>query len=278
MNRTLSEKYVNVENFKIRYFDVGEGDTILFIHPFAGAIENWIFNIRTLSRHFRTIALDLPGYGKSTKLKNINYSVNFYSDIVLKFIDKLKLRSIYLAGNSLGGNIALVCALRSPDKIKKLILVDAAGVIPFPSVLRCVLKIIIKEVGPYLKFYKPHPLIIKGILRWAFYERSKTLSAFEKDVIEYINTNNYRVWAEVIYKTIYSIIDTDLREEIRKINVPTLIIWGDHDRVLFVDDGLFFHEHLPNSKLVIFKNCGHFPHIEHPAKFNKVVLEFLKED
>ncbi len=273
--RKIEEKYLKIGKFKIRYLETGTGYPLIFVHCWSGAAENWVFTLKNVFRHFRSIALDLPGYGKSSKFKNVNYSIDFYSDILLQMMDKLNLKKVYLAGNSMGGNISLVTTLKASHKIEKLVLVDSAGVTYIPEVVRLCLGELIKKLGPYLRFYKPPAWMIKTIIRWAFYKPLRTSSSLAQDIVEYIQGNNYRIWTEAIYKTAHSIITTNLREDIKKIDIPVLIVWGKHDRVLFFEDALYLHYNLRNSKLVVFENCGHFPHIECPAEFNRTLMDFL---
>lgn len=273
--RKIEEKYLKIGKFKIRYLEAGIGKPLIFVHCWAGAAENWVFTLKNVSRHFRAIALDLPGYGKSSKFEKVDYSIDFYSNILLQMMDKLNLKKVYLVGNSMGGDISLATTLKASNKIEKLVLIDSAGVTYLPEIVRLCLGGLVKKFGPYLKFYKPPSWMIKTIIRWAFYKSCRTSSALAQDIVEYIQGNNYRIWTEAIYKTAYSIITTNLREDIKKIDIPVLIVWGKHDRVLFFKDALYLHENLPNNKLVVFENCGHFPHIECPAGFNRTLVDFL---
>src|SRR5919198_624390 len=126
-------QYLNVDNICVRYIDTGSnGNPVLLIHGLGGSIESWINNIHTISRtQLRVIALDLPGFGFSDKPK-INYTPNFYSVFIAKFLSKLETcTNISIIGCSLGGHIAAEVALNHPNFISKLILISPAGVPPF---------------------------------------------------------------------------------------------------------------------------------------------------
>ena len=120
-------KYLTVKDYKIAYVDEGDSENVLiFIHGLGSYLKAWERNIPELKKHFRCIALDLPGYGKSSKQIH-NGNVSFYLEILYEFITKLKLKNVSLVGHSMGGQIAASYVLENPYQISNLVLVATAG-------------------------------------------------------------------------------------------------------------------------------------------------------
>ena len=128
----MNFQYLNVNNFQIRYLDTqSTGNPILLVHGLGGSIESWINNINPIStEQLRVIVLDLPGFGFSDKPK-INYSIDFYTTFVAKFLTSLKIcSSVSIVGCSLGGHIAAEVALNHPNLVSKLVLISPADALP----------------------------------------------------------------------------------------------------------------------------------------------------
>jgi pimeloyl-ACP methyl ester carboxylesterase len=115
------------DGIKLAYVDEGKGsETILMIHGLGSYLPAWKKNISELSKNYRVIAVDLPGYGKSSKAPHSGL-MTFYAGVIAELIQKLELGPVNLAGHSMGGQIAMVLALEKPELVKRLILVDPAG-------------------------------------------------------------------------------------------------------------------------------------------------------
>ena len=116
-----SNKFIDIEGHKIAFIDEGDSEEVLlFIHGLGSYLKAWNRNIPELKDHFRCIAIDLPGYGKSSKIIHSG-KLNFYTEILNHFIQKLNLKNVNLCGHSMGGQIALNFAITYPDHISKLI-------------------------------------------------------------------------------------------------------------------------------------------------------------
>lgn len=119
-------KFIQLNNHRIAYVDEGQNDkVILFLHGLGSYIPAWRFNLQELKKHFRCIAIDLPGFGKSDK-KIHSCSMKFYSYVVNQFIKSLGIEKVDLVGHSMGGQIAINCALNFQNKVGKLILIAPA--------------------------------------------------------------------------------------------------------------------------------------------------------
>lgn len=297
MKKRLKKSYLKIRGFKIHYLYIDRQKTelrsqksedikakvkapypVILIHPFSGSLANWAFNIHSLSRHFKIITFDLPGYGFSYfKGKEIKYNLSLFSEILIEVMENLKIKRASLVGNSLGGQVALSTAIRYPQKIHKLILVDSAGVTPFPLPLREAIKLGINFSSPFLPLLPPPKFVVQSLVNFCFYQPSKVSGRLAQDIVEYLSKIDYLKWSKVLSQTFYTIIDGDLRRDVHKIKAPTLIIWGREDRLIWICDAYYLRNKIKDSKLVVLDKCGHFPQMEKPREFNQTLINFLLE-
>ena len=257
------EKETLVFGQKIHYVEAGSGPTVILLHGLGGSARAWQTNIGPLAEKFHVFVPDQIGFGKSDK-PLVNYRIRTYVDFLDQFCKQLKIDRATLIGNSMGGWIAAVFTAAFPDRVDKLVLVDAAGYAPS------------KDVDPRT-FYSLNPSTreeMKSLTAKVFYNKLfQTDAAIEASMTA-------RLAAGDGY-TINSITESIIRgedfldETVKTIKRPTLIIWGREDGLLPLRDGERFNKDIAGSKLVIFDQCGHVPNFEKPAEFNTAVLNFL---
>ena len=124
----LEKKVIDIDNLKISYLEGGKGKDILLIHGFGADKDNWIYLSKYLTPNYHVVAIDLPGFGESTKLKKLNYDVISQIKRIDLFVNKIGLKSFIIAGNSMGGHIAVYYTINYPNKISSLCLLDSSGV------------------------------------------------------------------------------------------------------------------------------------------------------
>ena len=264
----LTIKSVDIPGFKIAYAEAGTGDTIIMIHGSGGNKDNWLYLAKYLTPNYRIIIPDLPGHGDSSKPQNANYSHMSQVERLNLFAKALNLTKFHLVGNSMGGNIAGNYAADYPDMVKTLALFDASGVnAPVKSELVLLLEKginpeLVKDVNEYNKF-----------LEFVFVKPPKLPSFMKQYLAE------QAVAAGPLDKKIYKDMWSDmymLESKLNKINAPTLIVWGDSDKLVHISSVPIFEKNIKNSKSVIIKECGHAPMIEKPAETAAAYQEFLK--
>lgn len=258
------EKSVTVFGAKIRYLEAGDAakPTVILLHGLGAQAESWTANIAPLAAQFRVIVPDQVGFGKSDK-PFLKYRVGTYADFLDKFMAELKIEKAHLAGNSLGGWVAALTAIKYPNRVEKIVLADAAGLMP-----------------PMIEFERIYQLNnstrdeVRANLKLIF-----ASSAFHNEaLVDQFMTQ--RIATNDGY-TINALIESIKRKEdfldnrLGEIKKPTLIIWGRQDGLLPLADGEKFKKGIAGSELTIFENCGHVPQFEKAADFNKAVLEFL---
>lgn len=274
----IKEGFLRINTLKIHYI-LFERDkkfpAVFLIHPFVGSLYNWTFNFHSLSRNFKVVAFDLPGFGYSNSFYLPFYSIDLFVEVLKEIMEKMKIEKASLVGNSLGGQVSAFFAIKYPEKVEKLVLVDSAGVTPLPEFFREFLKSIVSSGGPFIKFFRPPKFLIRAIINLHFYEKNKKVERFSEDIIEYIYSIDYYKFSKVIYQVAYTVLDNSLRGNLHRIKSPSLIIWGRQDPLFPFCNAIYFAKNIKNSKLVIIDKCGHFPNIEKSVEFNKIVNEFL---
>ncbi|CAN5880606.1 alpha/beta fold hydrolase [soil metagenome] len=252
----LQARQVQVGNFMISYLEGGQGETVFLIHGFQSNKDIWIKLAAELTQHYHVIAIDLPAHGNSTVLMDQNYSIPEQTQRVVAIMEKLQLtRPVHVMGHSMGGAIALYLTVTAPEHVKSLALMSAAGVTsPTPSELMTRLQ------------HGENPLIVhneqdyKNMLAFTMTDApfipSPLLATLTREAIarEPIATK--------IFKEIQAKSSINIEQAMRQIKVPTLVIWGDKDRVLDVSSTTIFQDLIPKTQVVILKNVGHTPQLE----------------
>src|SRR6185503_5672581 len=259
-----TSKEVLVFGQKIHYLEAGTGPTVVLLHGLGGSTQVWQFNIAALAEKYHVVVPDQIGFGKSDK-PLVNYRIRTYVDFLDQFCKQLKIDRATLVGNSMGGWIAAMFTASFPDRVDKLVLVDAAGYAP-PKDLDT------------RTFFGLNPTTREGmkvLVAKVFYNKAfQTDAAIDQAIAA-------RLAAGDGY-TINSLTESIIRGEdflddvARTIKRPTLIIWGRQDGLVPLPEGERFNKDIAGSKMIVFDECGHVPNVEKPAEFNAAVLKFLE--
>lgn len=266
----LHLKQINVGDLSIHYYEGGPSaaQTILMVHGFAANKDNWLRFARHLTQDYRVIALDLPGFGASSKPAG-SYDVGTQTERLAGIIDALGLDQLHLIGNSMGGHISALYASRYPNRVASLALLDNAGITsPHPSELRLRLQrgeanpLVVRSPEDFqrlLAFIFVKPPYLPESLKGYFAEQAAS------------NSSHYdQVFAHLVDRYV------PLEPELSKIQAPTLIIWGAEDRVLDVSSVEIMRPLLNKPSVVIMPNTGHAPMIEQPQLTAQHYRAFLK--
>ena len=258
-------KETTVFGQKIHYVEAGSGPTVILLHGLGGSSQAWQFNIGALAEKFHVVVPDQLGFGKSDK-PLVNYRIRTYVDFLDQFCKQLKIERASLVGNSMGGWIAAIYAASYPDRVDKLVLVDAGGYAPA------------KDFDTRA-FYGLNPTTREGmklLVAKVFYSKLfQTDAAIDQAIAA-------RLAAGDGY-TINSITESIIRGEdlfddvVKTIKRPTLIVWGRQDGLVPLSDGERLNKDIAGSKLVVIDQCGHVPNFEKAAEFNAAALKFLTE-
>lgn len=275
-------KYAKLsEDINIAYVDQGQGsETIIFIHGLGSYIPAWKKNIDALSKDYRCIAIDLPGYGKSSKNPHSGL-MSFYAGVIAKFMDKLELKDVTLAGHSMGGQIALVAALEYPQKVKNLILVDPAGFELFHPGQRLWFKDVMSPNLVRLTTLDD----IETNLATNFYNMPDDALFMIEDRIAMRTADDFENYCYAVSQSVTGMVDEPVFDKLKLITQPTLIFFGENDNLIpnrYLNPGKTEPiarsgaGEIKNSQLIMVPKCGHFMMFEKPETFNTEVKNFLK--
>ena len=233
-------------------------DTIIILHGWGSSKEKWQAVKENLEKQgLKVIVPDLPGFKKETELKKF-WDLDDYINWFKKSSSETS-EPFFLLGHSFGGRMAIKYAAQHPKKLKGLILVSAAGIIPkkcfLPSFISKMAKVGNKfSFLPFYSFFRK--VFYKFILRRTDYIKSEKIPNLKE--------------------TFKKIIAEDLTSHSSQIKTPTLIIWGEKDKITPLSDAHLMNKKIPNSKLEILKNIGHSPHQETPKILAEKIINFIK--
>lgn len=262
-------RQVEIFGQKIHYLEAGAASNpaVILLHGLGGDMSNWAMTIPALSGKYHVYVPDQVGFGKSDK-PIANYRVGMLVEFLDVFCRKLGVQKATLVGNSLGGWTAAAFAIAHPEKVDKIVLVDAAGYASKrwggPELTKEALAALNPSTTEDFKRLFGLILYNKAMLTDQYLEMALT-NKFKRG-------DGY---------TINSFIESILRGEdlldgkAKAIKAPTLVIWGKDDALTPLGIGKAFVEDIPGAQLVVIDNCGHVPQMEKPAEFNSAVLKFL---
>ncbi len=265
----LELKSIELDFGKIAYLDnnVKSDATIILLHGFGGDKDIWNRFSAELDGARRIVVPDLPGHGGSVSNESLDYSISHQAKMLSTFLKSIGVNKVHIIGNSMGGAVAISYTNSNPEKVKSLSLIDALGLkktrsefdlIIEKSGLNPMLNVCTEEAFEKLLYLgMQNPPYIPGIFMDLLISRKCERADIEK-----------LVYNEMIQ-------DSDLSEMVKNITVPTIIIWGEKDRVLHVDNAQLFHKEIRDSKLVVFEEAGHVSLLEIPKKTAKVIEEFI---
>ncbi len=252
------------------YLKAGRGDAtpLLFVHGFTGMKENWLPLMAHMERSRLQYAPDLPGWGESERRRDLDYGYAAQAERLAHFIDQVIQGPVDLVGHSMGGGIAAVLAARHPDKVRRLVLMDASGVRFVDNDFgRAILDgenpfgvADIAALKSYLALVFQHPpWLPHRLARWMVHRRIAD-AGFEQAVLHSIGRGPEAFLPE---------------QEASRIGAPTLLIWCREDRVVDVSAAQIYAEHIPGSRTQLLDGTGHMPMMECTAATVAALKEFL---
>lgn len=262
------------DGVRLHYLESGAAGAppVLLIHGFGDNSFSWDGWTRVLAPHYHVIAVDLPGHGLSQAPADFTADPGRYADVIDAFLGKIGLSHVAVAGNSLGGGVAWQLAVRHPDKVGRLILVDAAG---WPSET-------LKK--PPLAFrimqYKAGRDLLASIDNTPLIRQGLAADVVDKSVL----TEPFiKRWADLQRYPGHRPILMSLRpgaiaaskETLAPIKVPTLILWGGEDHIIDPASAKKFADAIPGSELIVYPKVGHLPQLEASDRSAADVAAFL---
>jgi pimeloyl-ACP methyl ester carboxylesterase len=283
VNYNLPVKTLKLSFEEIAYSETGTSDTTLvFVHGLATNLNSWQKNIPDLKNQFRCVALDLPGYGKSSKNKT-KYSLKEYAEFIKEFIDKKRFENVVLVGHSMGGQIAMHCVLKNPETYKKLILLAPAGIETFTEQETAVTKASY-TLATVTNATKSQ---IRTNYETNFYTFPKDAEPMVQERIAMKKATDFQDYAQVVVNNVHAMLNEPVMDDLEKIQQPVLLLFAKNDALI---PNSYFHpnlsiaslaetakENFKDLKVEIIDKAGHLLQFEQPGAVNKQIAEFVKQ-
>lgn len=270
-------QFVPLQGMQVHLRDEGprtDPQPIVLLHGTSASLHTWNGWADALKGQRRVIRMDLPGFGLTGPMPDGDYRLTRYVNFVIALLDQLGVQQAVLAGNSFGGNLAWKVAVDHPQRVSKLVLVDAAGY-PFdPASMPIGFKIAqIPALRPMMEHTLPRSMI-EASVRNVYGDPSKVTPELVDRYQELtLRAGNRGALVERFRQSPSG----EFTEQIKQVRQPTLILWGGQDRLIPPDNALHFQRDIAGSRLVMFDALGHVPHEEDPAQTVAAVKAFLAE-
>jgi 4,5:9,10-diseco-3-hydroxy-5,9,17-trioxoandrosta-1(10),2-diene-4-oate hydrolase len=263
---------------RLHYHEAGTGVPLVLLHGSGPGVSGWSNfrgNFPVLAQHFRTVIMDMPGFGKSEMPPIDRAYPRVAADHVVRLMDALGIERAHLLGNSMGGYVAFELALAYPDRVGRLVGMGPGGLAanilgPDPS-----------EGARRLTDFMMAPS--KEAMEAWVDTMVANKSVVDDELIAERLANALAPGAMQSAMAIFSSLGqypepVPLYARVRHIKAPTLITWGRDDRMLPVEGALFGYRQMPNAELHLFSKCGHWAQVERKADFERLVIDFLTRD
>lgn len=263
--------------YRLHYHEVGSGPPVLLLHGSGPGVSSWSNfseNIPILAAKFRTLSLDMPGFGKSPPVVWSDAYSRVAADAVGVFLDELQISEIDIVGNSMGGNVAAEFALANPHRVRRMVLMGPGGLAVntfSPAVsegARRLFEFLADPSRDRMRAWVDTMVSNPALATEALIDDRLT-NAMQPGVIE----STASIFATFDDPALNRL--PPLWARAGKLLTPTLIIWGRDDRMLPFEGGLFPFRQLPNAELHVFSGCGHWAQIERKDEFERLVIDFF---
>lgn len=267
-----SERFVEVDGRQVYVEQTGRGEPLVLLHGFACSSFSWRAVVPTLSRGYRVINVDLPGFGYSERPEDPTaYTVPAYGRMVLEVLDRLGVGACHLMGHSFGGALAVWLAAHHPERVRSLVLVASA----LPEYMD-------EQRQLWARFRSLNYLLLHGLfLTRGSVRKDLETCYYDASLVsdELVDAYRDRLLVEGVEEAFFGFMapcdDAACEAPLEAIEAPALVVWGAHDRVIPLDRAEAEFHRLARGRIVVFERCGHAPMEELPRKFLRVVLPFL---
>lgn len=234
--------------FEIHSLEFGDADeVIVLLHGLSGSAKWWQRNVPALARDYRVIIPELVGFGQTPAGARLP-SMAETADLLDGWMRAMRVRRVHLIGHSMGGQISVHLAARHPERLHRLVLVDAAGV---PRE---------RSPGALLRF------AVELVPLWHWGDPA------------FLPTMARDAWSAgplTVLGAIRHILRDDVRALLPRVEAPTLVLWGERDTLVPLVDARTFRESIPRAELAVLRGASHNPMVDRPGDFNRIVLRFL---
>lgn len=283
LNYAFETKNIQLDNgISIAYTDQGSGEqTLLFVHGLGSYSPAWIKQLEVLKQQFRCIAIDLPGYGKSSKA-DYTYDMKFFAEVVKEFIEKAELKNVTLVGHSMGGQIGVTIALYYPELLQNLILVSPAGFETFHEGQKQWFRDVFSA-----RLVKLTPAeAIQSNLGYNFYNLPKDAEFMVTDRLAMRTAKDFDWYCYAIEMSVKGMVNQPVFDYLQNLNLPVLVFFGENDNLIpnrYLNPGKTEKiakagsAEIKNAELIMLPKCGHFSQFEQSELVNENIKRFMSK-
>ena len=266
-------RFIEVNGLKVHYRDEGEGPVLILLHGLFSSLHTWDQWVNRLQDRYRIIRIDVPNFGLTGPFPNRNVDDLTYMQFLEDFATAMKLEQFHLAGNSLGGYFAYQYASRYPQRVEKLVMLNAAGYffIP-PAALIGWGMPLFGRIADYTE--APYGLFA-SLVRRAYADPNNATPDEIRRYNELLHLEGNREAGGRLIRHIRNRVGFDTSRT-HMLTMPTLIMWGDQDHWIPVRHAPKYHQAIPGSELIIYKGVGHMPMEEIPERSANDLVKFLE--
>jgi pimeloyl-ACP methyl ester carboxylesterase len=269
----LVPRYESIGGLRVRYVRAGVGPPVLLVHGLGSSIYTWKDVFPSLVREHDVVALDLPGFGGSEIPPGL--SAEIYPRTVTGLLDRLGIERASLVGHSLGGAVVLFVAASQPERVDRLVLLDAAGFHLTPAERPWLLRLLASDAGGVLARLPRKRLFVTLALHQVFHDGRKVT---DERVEEYLAPAQRPGAVDALRSLLGPrgvAALTSFEDVAKRVQAPTLVVWGRDDTWLPPVDAERFEAAIPRARSVVLEACGHMPQEELPAETSRFVSDFL---
>src|ERR671916_1565462 len=250
-NRVHGEKKIRPSRYEVRvrgwpigYETAGEGEPVVMVHGLSGSTRWWSRNVQDVAERHRIYLVDLPGFGITHSLRR-RFVLAETATWLSEWMEAVGLRRAHLVGHSMGGYLSVRLAASRPELVRRLVLVAPAGVPTERSMLGHLVPLLLAARYATPAFM---PVLVRDALR----------------------TGPMTLW-----RAARDLLAEDVRGDLRNIEAPTLLVWGENDPLIPPAVGDLLREEIPNPRLLLLQRAGHVPMFDQPKEFDAALLAFL---
>jgi len=270
-------RFISVEGMQVHLRDEGPRDDprpLLLLHGTSASLHAWDGWVTALKGRHRVIRVDLPGFGLTGPAPDGDYRMAAYERFVAALMDALEVRQAVLAGNSFGGNVAWKVAVDHPERVSRLVLIDAAGYAFTPRSTPIGFRLAqVRALRPLLANLLPRSMIESSVRDVYGHPERVTPELIDRYYELTLRAGNRQALPERLRQSPSG----EFSAQVKQVHQPTLIIWGGQDRLIPPENAGLFQRDIEGSHLVMFDDLGHVPHEEDPARTVAAVQAFLAD-
>jgi pimeloyl-ACP methyl ester carboxylesterase len=274
------QRWIIVDDRAVNVIDLGEGPPVVFVHGLAGSWQNWLQQLPEFSAKHRVVALDLPGFGSSQWPKE-KISIPLYARALDQVMEALGISAAAMVGNSMGGFTSTELAISFPERVERMALAAPAGISSFdnPLALRAAswLQRLQPVFGLGARLTERHAKAV-AMRPWLRSRILGEIARYPARLPADLVAEQLRGAGRMAFLDAFEAnLTYDYRHRLPEIVCPTLLIWGERDRVVPVRDADIYTELIPGARKAILPDTGHIPMLERPVQFNELLEQFLAE-